>query len=117
MKKFLNVAIIAALIGVAAPSNAQDTVKKDGTVTKAWKGTKKGTKKAWKGTKKGAKTVGNETAELATKGKAKLTDKKSDQWVGPNGEAIYIDDGSKYYWVNEKGGRMFIAKDKLKRKQ
>jgi hypothetical protein len=54
-------------------------------------GVKKGSKKAWKGTKKGAKAVGNETAELATKGKAKVTDKKSDEWQGPEGQTIYVD--------------------------
>ena len=73
-------------------------------------------KKAAKGVKTGAKAVGNKTAELATKGKAKVTDKESAEWVGPEGQKIYVDDGSKYYWINEKGGRVFVTKDQLKAK-
>ncbi len=80
-------------------------------------GIKKGTKKGWKGTKKGAKAVGNETAETATKAKAKVTDKKSEEWVGPKGQTIYVDDGNKYYWINEKGAREFVRKEQLKAKQ
>src|SRR5438128_967582 len=111
MKKILSVAAFVLFAMVATPALAQDSTKQDGTVKKAWKGTKKGAKKAWKGTKKGASTVGNATAELATKGKGAITDKKSDEWVGPSGQTIYVDDGSKYYWVSEKGKRMFVTQD------
>lgn len=117
MKKILGMAIVLGFLGIASPSMAQDTTKKDGTVTKAWKGTKKGVKKGWKATKKGAKVAGDETAETATKAKAKVTDKKSDEWVGPNGQTIYVDDASKYYWISEKGARVFVSKDQLKAKQ
>ncbi|HUC81813.1 MAG TPA: hypothetical protein VMR70_12910 [Flavisolibacter sp.] len=117
MKKLFVLAFAVGLLVAGNPASAQDDKPQKSTVGKATSGVKKGAKKAWKGTKKGAKTVGNETAELATKGRAKVTDKKSDQWVGPAGQAIYVDDGSKYYWINEKGGRMFIAKDQLKAKQ
>lgn len=117
MKKILSVAAFVFFAAAVTPAVAQDSTKKEGTVTKAWKGTKKGVKKAWKGTKKGASKVGNETAELATKGKGEITDKRSDEWVGPNGQAIYVDDGSKYYWVSEKGKRMFVSQDQLKKKQ
>ncbi len=114
MKKILSLIVLAAFIGAAAPSYAQDaTAKKEGIVKKAGHGIKKESKKAWKG----AKVVGNETAELATKGKAKVTDKKSSEWVGPKGQTIYVDDGSKYYWINEKGGREFVTKGQLKPKQ
>ena len=64
MKKIISIAIIAVL-GLSSPSIAQSKVEK-------------GAKKAWSGTKKGAKKAGNKTAELATTGKAKVTDKKSD---------------------------------------
>ena len=117
MKKFFVTGAILAFLGLATPSQAQEETKKESTPSKVKSGVKKGAKKAWKGTKKGAKTVGNETAELATKAKAKVTDNKSSEWVGPEGQDIFIDDGSKYYWINEKGGRVFVSKDQLKAKQ
>lgn len=118
MKKIVCATLFAALIGLALPSIAQDTtVQKDGLIKRTGEGIKKGSKKAWKGTKKGAKAVGNETAELATKGKAKLTDKTSAEYVGPDGQTIYVDDNTRYYWVSEKGKRMFVDKDALKPKQ
>ena len=117
MKKIFATGILLAFIGLTSPTKAQDDTTKKSTASKVTSSVKKGTKKAWKGTKKGAKTVGNETAEIATKGKAKVTDKKSAEWVGPNGQDIYIDDGSKYYWINEKGGRVFVTKSQLKAKQ
>ena len=117
MKKIFAMAVLAAVLGFASPCFGQDTTHHDGTVKKVEKGIGKGAKKAGKGVKKGAKKVGNETAELATKGKAKVTDKKSDEWVGPEGQTIYVDDGSKYYWINEKGGRVFVTREQLKSKQ
>jgi len=117
MKKICGIVLLIACLSFAAPLHAQqDTVKKESTVKKVGHGIKKGAKKAGHGVKKGAKKVGNETAELATKGKAKVTDKKSDDWVGPDGQTIYVDDGNKYYWINEKGGRVFVNKDQLKPK-
>jgi hypothetical protein len=118
MKKILSLIVLAAFIGIAVPSYAQDTTaKKDGIVKKAGHGIKKGSKKAWHGTKKGAKAVGNETAKLATKGKAKITDKTSDEWIGPRGQTIYVDDDSKYYWISGSGKRIFVPKGQLKAKQ
>lgn len=114
MKKFFATALVLAFLGIGAPAFSQDTTN---IAKKAWKGTKKGANKAWKGTKKGAKAVGNETAELASKGKAEVTDKTAEGWEGPNGEKIYVDDGSKYYWVSEKGKKMWISKDQLKKKE
>jgi hypothetical protein len=110
MKKIFSIAVIA-LLGLSAPAFAQSKTDK------AAQGVKKGAKKAWHGTKKGAKKVGDETAELATTGKAKVTDKKSEEWVGPEGQTIYVDDGSKYYWINGKGKRIFVSQSALKAKQ
>ncbi|HVF95958.1 MAG TPA: hypothetical protein VM871_01480, partial [Flavisolibacter sp.] len=74
MKKFIATALVLAALGISAPSFAQDDTTRS-TASKMKSGVKKGAKKAWKGTKKGAKAVGNETAELATKAKANVTDK------------------------------------------
>jgi hypothetical protein len=76
----------------------------------------KGTK-VWNGVKTGAKAVGNKTAELASKGKANVTDKPVKDKVGPNGEKIYVDDGSRYYFVDRKGRRHFISESALKNKK
>lgn len=120
MKKILSIAVIA-LLGLSAPSFAQskaDTV--ENTVEKgskkAWHATKKGTKKAWHGTKKGAKAAGHETAELATKGKAEITGKKSQLWDGPKGQTVYIDNEGKYYWINGKGKKIYVSKSALRAK-
>ena len=100
MKKFFGITLIA-LLGLSAPAFAQEKVKE-------------GAKKAWKGTKKGAKAVGNKTAEVTSKGVAKITDKKSDTWVGPEGQTIYVTDDGKYYWVNGHGKRIFVSESALK---
>ena len=117
MKKTIGIAVMAGFLSLASTSFAQDSTKDEGALRKVGHGIEKGGKKVGKGVKKGASKAGNETAELATKGKAKLTDKKSDEWVGPEGQTIYIDDGSKYYWINEKGGREFISQEQLRPKQ
>lgn len=100
MKKLVAFACIA-LLGFSAPSFAQSKVKKTA-------------KKAWHGTKKGAKAVGNETAELAVKGAAHVADQKSDLWIGPKGQTIYVTADERYYWVNGNGKRIFVSKSALK---
>ena len=107
MKKLFGITIIA-LLGLSAPTFAQSTAKK------AENGAENGAKKAWHGTKKGAKAVGNKTAEVTKKGVARVTDKKSDEWVGPQGQTIYIDDLGKYYWINGKGKKIYVSESALK---
>lgn len=113
MKKIFGIAFIA-LLGLSAPAFAQNKVER--TAGDAWRGTKKGAGKAWKGTKKGAKAAGNKTAELASKGAANVHDKKSGEWVGPEGQTIYVDDGSKYYWINGSGRKIYVSESALKAK-
>lgn len=72
--------------------------------------------KAGQEIKKGAKKVGNETAEIASKGKSKITDQKYKDKVGPNNETIYIDRHNRYYWVDDKGHRRYVTKADLKDK-
>ena len=103
MKKIFGIAVIA-LLGLSAPAVAQEKIEK-------------GAKKAWKGTKKGAKKVGNNTAEVASTGKAKVTDKKSDKWIGPEGQSIYVDNNNKYYWINGKGKRIYVSEAALRAKE
>lgn len=106
MKKILGIALVAAFL-CCSTSYAQETEKKEqGTV-----------KKVGKKIKKGAKKAGNKTAELATKGKAKVTDKTSDEWEGPAGQTVFVDDGNKYYWVDKKGARHWVAREQLRPKK
>jgi hypothetical protein len=115
MKKMFGMALIV-LLGLSAPAFAQDSKVERGT-KKAWKGTKKGASKAWQGTKKGAKTAGNKTAEVTSKGAARVHDRKSEEWIGPQGQTIYVDDGSKYYWINGSGKRIYVSESALRARE
>ena len=99
MKKFIGISILMMLAGYSSV-NAQSTASKVGTDIK-----------------KGAVKAGNKTAELASKGKSAVTDKIYKDKEGPNGETIYINKHSKYYWIDEKGHKVPIAKNKLQTKQ
>src|SRR4051794_8429357 len=87
------------------------------TVKHAGQEVKEGAKKVGHATAKGAKKVGHKTAELASKGKSKITDKTVKDKTGPNGETIYLDDNSKYYWVDKKGHKQYISEAELRNKQ
>ncbi|GAA4341338.1 hypothetical protein GCM10023149_53540 [Mucilaginibacter gynuensis] len=63
--------------------------------------------------KKTAKKVGNKTAEIASKGKSAVVDKKYDGKVGPQGQTIYIDKNSYYYYVNKKGRHIYVKEADL----
>jgi len=73
-------------------------------------------KKTTHAVENGAKKAGNETAEVASKGKATVTDKVYKDKVGPKGQKIYIDDHSRYYWIDEKGHRNYVTEAELKPK-
>jgi len=103
MKTLLKIMLFTAAMSFAIPAfsqNKKDTVKinPDPQIKKA------------------AKTVGNKTAETAVKGAAKITDKTYANKVGPNGQTIYINKNSNYYYVNKKGAKVFVAKSQLKDK-
>ena len=105
MKKVCVLASIA-LLGFSAPSFGQVVHKTTHAVkhgaTKAWQGTKKGADKTWHATKKGA-----------AKAKARVTSKPSEEWIGPQGQTIYID-GDRYYWVNGNGKRIYVSQSALR---
>ncbi len=98
MKKLISVFTICMIVGITSV-NAQDKVEKAGQEVK-----------------KGAKKVGHKTAEVASKGKSKVTDQTYKDKVGPNGETIYIDRHNKYYWVDDKGHRHYVTESELKNK-
>jgi hypothetical protein len=73
-------------------------------------------KKTGKAVEKGAQKVGNKTAEVASKGKSEIVDKTYEGKQGPSGEKIFIDSHSKYYYVDKKGHKQYLDKNKLKDK-
>ena len=103
MKKLVGITFVAVL-ALSAPSFAQDSK------------VEKGAKSAWTSTKKAGKAVGNKSAELAVKGSSHVTNKKSDKWIGSEGQTIFVDDGNKYYWVNGNGKRIYVSESALKAK-
>lgn len=98
MKKLFGILIFGFLLSVSISVSAQAVQKTEHAV------------------KKSAKTVGHKTAELASKGKSRVTDKVYKDKVGPNGETIYIDDHARYYWVDKKGHRHYTSEAALKNK-
>jgi hypothetical protein len=95
MKKIIGITILALFAGFSQV-NAQSAASKAVTDVK-----------------KGAVKAGNKTAEMASKGKASVTDKIYKDKEGPDGQTIYIDKHSKYYWIDKKGHKVPIAKNKL----
>ncbi|MFD0794760.1 hypothetical protein ACFQZX_14130 [Mucilaginibacter litoreus] len=108
MKKLFKTTLFAAVLFAASSAFAQ--TNQDTTL-----GQKVGStaKKGWKATKKTASKVGNKTAEVASKGASAVADKKYDGKVGPQGQTIYIDKNSAYYYVNKKGHHVYVPKAQL----
>jgi hypothetical protein len=73
--------------------------------------------KTTQGIKDTANKAGNKTAEIASKGAAQITDKVYEGKVGPQGQTIYIDENSKYFYIDNKGHRVFVKESKLKNKE
>ncbi|WP_448700525.1 hypothetical protein ACFGVR_01070 [Mucilaginibacter sp. AW1-3] len=74
--------------------------------------TTKITTKVAKGTTKAAHT----TAKVAVKAESAVVDKVYSGKQGPNGETIYINKHDQCYYVNHKGGKVYIKKSQLRNK-
>src|SRR2546430_10685209 len=98
MKKLIGIFVFIFFMGVCSSVNAQVV------------------KKTTHAVKTGAKKVGNKTAEVASKGKARITDKVYKGKAGPGNETIYIDDHSRYYWIDKKGHRNYVTEAELRTK-
>lgn len=108
MKKIWILAIGLFTLGdVQAQDKKKSTVKED---------VKETTKDVAHETKEAAKKVGNKTAELGAKGAARVTDQVYKEKQGPDGQTIYIDNDSKYYWIDKKGKKIYVSKAQLKDK-
>lgn len=100
MNKIFSIVAILAATSLATPAFAQDSKAEE----------------VGKGIKKGAKKAAHKTAEVASKGKSRATDTEHKDKVGPNGENIFIDNHSRYYWVDDKGKRHYVTEAQLKDK-
>jgi hypothetical protein len=58
--------------------------------------------------------VGDDISEAAGNVGAEIKDKPYVDKVGPNGERIFIDRHSKYYYINSEGKKVFITKLEMK---
>lgn len=103
MKKFIGISLFLLFLSLSPAVSAQEEIKE-------------GAKKAGRAVKKGGKKAGNKTAEVASKGKSKVVDQVYKDKVGANGETIYIDNRSKYYWVDKKGRKHYVTEAELKDK-
>ena len=95
MKKTIGVLLCAATLSISVPVMAQSMGKKISNT---------------------ADTVGMKTTTTVKKGTAKIVDKTYDGKQGPSGETIYINNKSKYYYIDSKGKKVWISKDKMKDK-
>lgn len=98
MKHLLKVAIVAAGIFSFSASHAQTTTK-DSTL-----GHKIDTR---------AKKVGYKTSNIAANGAALVVDKKYEGKCGPQGQTVYINKYSHYYYISKKGHRIYVKKSQL----
>jgi len=110
MKKIISVSAFLFFVGFSSASYAQSTVNK------AEDKVESGAKTTGHEIKKGAKKVSHKTAEIAAKGKAKITDEVYKDKIGPDGQTVYIDNHSQYYWVDKKGTRHYVKESELKDK-
>jgi len=108
MKKVIGAALFAAALFVAGQVHAQS---KDTTSfkTKVHKTTKQVGDAATK--------IGHKTSELAVKGASAVVDKQYKGKCGPNGETIYINSHSQYYYVDTKGHKVYLKESELKDKK
>lgn len=97
MKKVLGTALFAAALFLAGQAQAQtkDTTSFTHKVSKT------------------ATKVGNKTSELAVKGASTVVDKQYKGKCGPNGETVYINNHSKYYYVDKKGHKVYLKESEL----
>src|ERR1700748_1884226 len=66
--------------------------------------------------KKTSDTISVKTKRTVKKGTAKIVDKTYSNKVGPDGQTIYIDKNSRYYYIDKKGNKAYVKKAALRNK-
>ncbi|MBS1663050.1 MAG: hypothetical protein JST68_18550 [Bacteroidetes bacterium] len=61
--------------------------------------------------------AGNTTAKAAVSATSAIKDKKYKTKEGPDGQTIYIDKNSHYYYVDGRGAKTYVKKSQLRDKQ
>ena len=108
MKKFM--LIVAGSLFLALPSQLR-AQEDDKNVTQEIKqGVKSGAKAVKKGVKKGA----HEVAEQASEAKSDITRTEVEGKMGPNGEDIFLDKDSRYFYIDDKGHKVYVAGSALR---
>lgn len=88
---------VAMLVGLSLGSAAQE--KKEGLGKKI---------------DKTASKVGNKTAEVAVKGSSKVVDQTYKGKMAPDGSNVYIDGKNRKYYINKKGGKVYLKASQIK---
>lgn len=65
---------------------------------------------------KTATKVGHKTAEVAVKGSSKVADKTYKGKMAPDGTNVYIDGKNRKYYVNKKGGKVYLKASQIRNK-
>ena len=65
---------------------------------------------------KAATSVGHKTAEVAVKGTSKVADKVWKGKMAPDGSDVYINNKNRKYYVNKKGGKVFLKDSQIRRR-
>ena len=63
---------------------------------------------------KTATKVGNKTAEVAVKGSSKVVDQTYKGKMAPDGTNVYIDGKNRKYYINKKGGKVYLKAAQIK---
>jgi hypothetical protein len=63
-----------------------------------------------------AEKTGDAVSEAAAKTAAEIDDRRHDTKVGPDGQAIYISDDDRYYYIDDEGKKVFVTEVQLKDK-
>ncbi|HTL08344.1 MAG TPA: hypothetical protein VL307_08820 [Chitinophagaceae bacterium] len=96
--KTIHYLLLPAFAAISLGAMAQEKTPSDGKVGKA------------------VNKAGNKTAHVAVKATSAIVDKKYDGKTGPDGQTIYINNKSEYYYVNGKGKKIFVTAAQLKDK-
>ncbi|WP_423149549.1 hypothetical protein [Rubrolithibacter danxiaensis] len=119
MKKviFLGMAVfLMSFWSLSYGQDRSDSLQNNNDTSSIGQDLKRAGKSTGQAIKKAAKEVGQETSEAAAKGFAEVTDNVYKGKQGPNGERIYIDKYDHTYFINQKGKKVYISKEKLKDK-
>jgi hypothetical protein len=108
------ISLLAAGVFFFASEASAQTRDKDTSIKQE---IRENAKEVGKDIKEGTEKAADKTAEIAVKGASAVTDQVYRDKVGPNGETIYVDEHAQFYWVDNKGKKVFIDKSKLKDKK